>query len=60
MKEEADGQREILRKDRQEQTEECGRSGRLLQLHDRTLKGEEQREKGKCRIKEGKLGISAM
>ncbi len=40
------GEREILKKDRQAEKEECRKSAMLLQLFDRTLKEEEQREKG--------------
>lgn len=67
IKEEADGQgkrqadRDIEKKKKDKRTERnAGKSARLLQIYDRTLKEEEQREKGTCRIKEGKLGISAM
>lgn len=62
MDRERDSHTEILNKEisRSEKREECRKSVRLLQIYDRTLKKEEQREVGTCRIKAGKLGISAM
>lgn len=60
MDRESDGHIEILKKDRQEQTESNARKVQGFWKSMIGLKREEQREKRKCRIKEGKLGISAM